>query len=210
MVETVHPGLPLDIDAVKGFLAPDEGAALRDAARAAAALGPILEIGSYCGKSTVYLGLGARDGGGHVLAVDHHRGSEENQPGQMFHDPDLADGHGGIDTLPHFRRTIRTAGLEDVVIPVAASARLFARVWMQPLGMVFIDGGHTLEAALADYRGFAPKLVPGGILAIHDVHPDPETGGRPPYEIYELALASGLFRGIEVVETLALLRRLEG
>lgn len=201
--------LPINIEAVKGFLAPEEGRALHDAARDTAALGPALEIGSYCGKSTVYLGLGARAGGGQVLAVDHHRGSEENQPGAMFHDPDLADGHGGIDTLPHFRKTMRDAGLEDIVIPVAASARVFARVWAQPLGMVFIDGGHTLEAALADYRAYAPKVAPGGILAIHDVHPDPETGGRPPYEVYELALASGLFRGLALVDTLALLRRLD-
>lgn len=201
--------LPINIEAVKGFLAPEEGRALHDAARDTAGLGPALEIGSYCGKSTVYLGLGARAGGGQVLAVDHHRGSEENQHGAMFHDPDLADGHGGIDTLPHFRKTMRDAGLEDVVIPVAASARVFARVWAQPLGMVFIDGGHTLEAALADYRAYAPKVAPGGILAIHDVHPDPETGGRPPYEVYELALASGLFRGLALVDTLALLRRLD-
>jgi len=201
--------LPLEIDAVKGFLAAAEGEALFNAARKSAALGPVLEIGSYCGKSTVYLGLGARAGGGQVLAVDHHRGSEENQPGQMFHDPELADGHGGLDTLPHFRKTMRDAGLEDVVIPVATSARRFARVWHQPLGMVFIDGGHTLDAALSDYRLYAPKVAPGGILAIHDVHPDPETGGRPPYEVYELALASGLFKGLALVETLALLERVE-
>lgn len=208
MVEMKPSDLPIDIETVKGFLAPEEGQALREHAQASADLGPVLEIGSYCGKSTVYLGLGARAAGGQVLAVDHHRGSEENQPGQMFHDPDLADGHGGIDTLPLFRKTIRDAGLEDVVIPVATSAAHFARVWQQPLGMVFIDGGHTLEAALSDYRLFAPKVAPGGILAIHDVHPDPETGGRPPYEVYELALASGLFRGLALIETLAILRRI--
>lgn len=208
MVEMRPSDLPIDIETVKGFLAPAEGQALREHAQASASLGPVLEIGSYCGKSTVYLGMGARAGGGQVLAVDHHRGSEENQPGQMFHDPDLADGHGGIDTLPLFRRTIRDADLEDVVIPVATSAAHFARVWHQPLGMVFIDGGHTLDAALTDYRLFAPKVTPGGILAIHDVHPDPGTGGRPPYEVYELALASGLFRGLALIETLAILRRI--
>ncbi|GAB5504040.1 MAG: class I SAM-dependent methyltransferase [Pyruvatibacter sp.] len=208
MVEMSTSALPIDIETVKGFLAPEEGQALREHAQACASLGPVLEIGSYCGKSTVYLGMGAQAGGGQVLAVDHHRGSEENQPDQMFHDPDLADGHGGIDTLPLFRKTIRDADLEDVVIPVATSAAHFARVWQQPLGMVFIDGGHTLDAALTDYRLFAPKVAPGGILAIHDVHPDPETGGRPPYEVYELALASGLFRALALIETLAILRRI--
>lgn len=207
MVETPMPPLPLDIEGVKGFLAPEEGAALYAAARRAAALGPVVEIGSYCGKSTVYLGLGAREAGGVVIAVDHHRGSEENQPGALFHDPDLADGAGGIDTLPHFRRTIRAAGLEDVVVPVAADARLAARVWRGEAGMVFIDGGHTIEAALADYRAFAPRVAPGGILAIHDVHPDPEEGGRAPFEVYRLALASGLFRSLSLTGTLALMER---
>ena len=207
MVETDFPQLPLDIEAVKGFLAPEEGAALYRAARRSAALGPVIEIGSYCGKSTVYLGLGAREAGGQVIAVDHHRGSEENQPGAMFHDPDLADGEGGIDTLPHFRRTMRAAGLEDVVVPVAAGSRQFALLWRGDAGMMFIDGGHTIEAALADYRAFAPRVVPGGILAIHDVHPDPEGGGRAPFEIYELALASGLFRSLSLTGTLALLER---
>ena len=200
--------LPLDTSAVKGFLAQAEGKALYESARKSAALGPVLEIGSYCGKSTVYLGLGAREGGGQVLAVDHHRGSEENQPGQMFHDPDLADGHGGIDTLPHFRKTMRDAGLEDVVIPVATSARHFARVWQQPLGMVFIDGGHAMDTALADYRAWAGHVARGGLLAIHDVFPDPKDGGRPPYEIWKLAVASGLFEPVERINTLEILRRL--
>lgn len=195
------------MEKVKGFLAPEEGQALFEAARRCAALGPVVEIGSYCGKSTVYLGLGARAAGGCVIAVDHHRGSEENQPGALFHDPDLADGEGGVDTLPHFRRTIRAAGLEDVVVPVAAASRRFAAIWPGQAGMVFIDGGHTIEAALADYRAFAPRVAPGGILAIHDVHPDPQGGGRAPFEIYELALASGLFRSLSLVKTLAVLER---
>ena len=207
MVETAETSLPIDIDRVKGFLAAEEGAALRAAARRAAPLGPIVEIGSYCGKSTVYLGLGAREGGGLVIAVDHHRGSEENQPGAAFHDPDLADGAGGIDTLPWFRRTIRAAGLDDVVVPVAAASREFRRIWQGPAGMVFIDGGHTIEAAVADYRAFAPLVAPGGVLAIHDVHIEPEGGGRAPFEIYRLALASGLFRSLALTGTLALLER---
>jgi predicted O-methyltransferase YrrM len=192
----------------KGFLDEDEGLRLHELARAQAALGPIVEIGSYCGKSACYLGSGARDGGGVLVCVDHHRGSEENQPGELYHDADLFDADAGrLDTLPYLRRTIREAGLEDaVVIAVAASAR-FAGLWTAPLGMVFIDGGHTFAAAHSDYECWAPKLAPGGILAIHDLFPDPNDGGQAPIEIYRRALASGEFDELPATKTLGVLRR---
>ena len=85
------PGLPADIDTIKGFLAEDEAQALYHYAGESLPLGPVLEVGSYCGKSTIYLGLAAKDQGSTVFALDHHRGSEEHQPGEIFHDPDLYD-----------------------------------------------------------------------------------------------------------------------
>lgn len=201
--------LPIDPSSVKGFLDPEEGAALHDAARAQAPLGACLEVGSYCGKSALYLGTAARDAGGVLFAVDHHRGSEENQPGWEWHDADLWDGQAGaLDSLPSFRETLRRAGLEEHVVPVVGRSAAVARWWRTPLALLFIDGGHTMEAALADWRGWSPHLMPGGVLAIHDVFPDPADGGRPPYEIYLLALASGLFVEERAVRSLRLLRRL--
>ncbi len=201
--------LPLDIDSVKGFLDPQEGRALFEAALAAGGGRPWVEIGSYCGKSTVYLGTAARQTGTTLFAVDHHRGSEENQPGWEYHDTELWDeAAGALDTLPTFRDTLRRAALEDVVVPVVTRSRTLAKVWREPLGFLFIDGGHTREAAEADYRNWAPHVMPGGTLAIHDVFPNPDDGGRPPYEIYCLALASGLFEEIDAVKSLRLLRRL--
>ena len=82
------------------------------------------------------------------------------------------------------------ARLEDTVVPVVAPTRVAARSWRTPLGMVFIDGGHSLEAALTDYRSWSGHLVAGGILAIHDIFPDPADGGQAPWTIYQLALAS--------------------
>ena len=203
------PAKSPDPQSVKGFLSPEEGAALADAARQAGALGPVLEIGSYCGRSALYLGPAARAAGAVLYALDHHRGSEENQPGQAWHDPDLLDAHSGrVDSLPRFRRNIAAAGLEDCVIALIGPSATIARHWRTPLGMVFIDGGHTMKAALADYRGWASKLLPGGVLAIHDVFPNPQDGGRPPFEIYQMALASGLFEPTGLVQSLALLRRL--
>ena len=203
--------LPLDPEQVKGFLHPDEGECLYQLAFDASALGPCLEVGSYCGKSTLYIGTGVRDGGGLLYSLDHHRGSEEHQLGEEYHDPDLFDAQiGQMDSLPTFRRTLALAGLESAVVPVVATSAQAGRYWQTPLALVFIDGGHSLEAALTDYRAWAMHIVPGGYLAIHDIFPDPADGGQAPYEIYQLALASGLFETVEIRLTLGVLKRIGG
>ncbi|WP_304219738.1 class I SAM-dependent methyltransferase [Phenylobacterium aquaticum] len=201
--------LPLDIDSVKGFLDPAEGLALHDAALAIARRGPGLEIGSYCGKSAVYLGAAFKAAGGVLYALDHHRGSEENQPGWEYFDESLWDAEAGsLDTLPHFRTTLRRADLEDTVVPIVGRSIPIARAWATPLSFVFIDGGHTMAAALGDYRGWTPHLIQGGTLAIHDVFPDPADGGRPPFEIYQRALASDQYEELTAVKSLRILRKL--
>ena len=205
----VISGLPENIDAIKGFLADDEAAALYQHALVASARGPVLEIGSYCGKSTIYLGLACRKNNRTVYALDHHRGSEEHQLGEFFHDPDLYDKSvGQVDTFREFRNNIRSAGLEDVAVPVVADSESASRDWHTPLAMVFIDGGHSLDAALTDYRCWTPHLMRGGILAIHDIFSDPHEGGQAPFAIFRMALQSGLLKKIGQVNSLGLLRRL--
>jgi MMP 1-O-methyltransferase len=192
----------------KGFLDDVEGLRLHELARECAPLGPVLEVGSYCGKSSVYLGAGAREGGGLLVCVDHHRGSEEHQAGQEYHDPDLFDAAvGRMDSLRALRRTLHDAGLEDSAILMVTGSATAARVWSTPLGMVFIDGGHSFEAAETDYACWAPKVAPGGILAIHDLFPDPSAGGQAPITIYRKALGSGQFEALPTVATLGVLRR---
>jgi predicted O-methyltransferase YrrM len=192
----------------KGYLDEAEGMRLYALAAEYGRLGPIVEIGSYCGKSSVYLGAGAQQSGSHVLCVDHHRGSEEHQPGEEYHDPELFDAEAGrMDTLRALRRTLRLAGLEDVCIPFVTQSRTASQLWTTPLGMVFIDGGHSFEAAHADYAGWHGKLAKGGVLAIHDLFPDPATGGQAPIEIYRKGLASGLFDALETTKTLGVMRR---
>ena len=189
----------------------DEGLALHRMARERLPHGPVLEVGTYCGKSAVYLGAAARAVGGVVITVDHHRGSEENQPGWEHHDPALVDARTGrIDTLPFFRRTLADAWLEDVVVGVVGDSATVSALWRTPLSMLFIDGGHGDEPAHADYAGWAPWLMPGGVLAIHDVFPDPADGGRPPYDVYLRALASGAFEERGAVGSLRLLERRTG
>ena len=203
------PNLPTDIDNIKGFLAADEAQALYQHALATSQHGPVLEIGSYCGKSTIYLGLACRENASTVFALDHHRGSEEHQKGAFFHDPALFDtGEGQVDTFKEFRRNIANAGLNDVVVPIVAGSEAAARHWHTPLAMVFIDGGHSLDAALTDYRCWAPQVQRGGIRAIHDGLEDAHEGGQAPYAIYRMANASGLFETVAKVNTLGILRRL--
>ena len=203
----MHDVLRKAAEAARGFMPPDEGLALYDAAASVAVDGPFLEIGSYCGKSAIYLGAAARERGTVLFSVDHHRGSEENQPGWEYHEPDLVDpAVGKIDTLPFFRRTIHDADLEDVVIATVADSPTLARFWTTPLACLFIDGGHGTEPAHRDYELWTPLVAPGGTLAIHDVFPDPADGGRPPYEIYCRALESGRFTETSATGSLRVLR----
>jgi len=198
--------------ATRGFMPDDEGMALLEAAGRAGRAFPgavLVEIGAWCGKSTVYLGAAAEETGAVLFSVDHHRGSEENQAGWEHHDADLVDpADGRIDTLPHWRRTVARARLEHRVVGVVGDSPAVAAAWRTPLAFCFIDGGHGEEPAWADYRGWAPKVAVGGWLAIHDVFPDPADGGRPPYELWSDAVASG--RWVQDGETgsLRVLRRL--
>jgi predicted O-methyltransferase YrrM len=194
---------------VKGFLDEDEGRCLYDTALAAGRLGPCLEIGSYCGKSTLYLGAACKICNSILFSIDHHRGSEEQQPGEEYFDPDLFDPRSGqIDTFREFRTTIASAGLEDAVVPIVCRSEIAARCWATPLSLVFIDGGHALETVLTDYRVWARHIMAGGYLAVHDIFPDPASGGQAPFEVYNLAVASGLFQEIAMVKTLRVLKRM--
>lgn len=193
---------------IKGFLADEEARSLYELAREAARLGPCLEIGSYCGRSTAYLGCGCREAGGVLFSIDHHSGSEEQQPGQAYYDPDIMDpATGRINTFPLFIKTIRELSLEDTVVPIVARSEVVSRFWGTPLGLIFIDGGHTIDAAFTDYNGWVSHLLPGGFLLIHDIFTDPAQGGQAPLCIYNMALASGLFLELPMIRTLGVLKR---
>ena len=207
---TMPPELLRAAEAAKGFMPPLEGLALYEAAveYGSRRKGPLLEVGSYCGKSAVYLGTAARQAGTVVVTIDHHHGSEENQAGWEYHDPSLVDPSTGLmDTLPVFRRTIGSAGLEDVVVAIVGTSRTVAGFWNTELGLLFIDGGHAEELAQSDYTDWAPHVAVGGALAIHDVFADPADGGQAPYHVYRRALASGAFEERRVQGSLRILER---
>ncbi|MHB9097885.1 MAG: class I SAM-dependent methyltransferase [Syntrophales bacterium] len=203
----------MDINALKemtfkGFMADDEATRLYELAREAACQGPCLEIGSYCGRSAAYLGLGCQESGGILFSIDHHQGSEEQQPGGEYYDPELLDPETGrIDTFSLFRKTLRELSLDDTVVPIVSRSDVAARYWKTPLSLIFIDGGHTFEAAFTDYNCWTSYLLSGGYLIIHDVFFDPALGGQAPRCIYQLAIASGLFCELPMVGTMGILQR---
>jgi predicted O-methyltransferase YrrM len=189
----------------------EEGLALYRAGLEAgrSGLGPLLEIGTYCGKSAVYLGAAAKESGTVLFSVDHHRGSLELQPGWPHHDPDVVDPATGLtDTLPWARRTLVDAGLESDVVLVVGESSTVARSWEAPLSLLFIDGGHGEQVAWEDFRSWSPKVAPGGTLAVHDVFADPKDGGQVPYDIYRAALSEGRFSEAGALGSLRFLRRL--
>ena len=196
------------IENTKGFMDPEEGQYLHELALAATRRGPCLEIGSYCGKSTLYIGSACRENGAVLFSIDHHRGSEEQQPGEAYFDPDLLDPVSNqIDTFRWFRTTLAAGGLEDTVVPLVCAATLAAKSWATPLAMVFVDGGHAFETAFSDYQNWAGHVIPGGYLVFHDIFPDPENGGQAPYEVYKIAAGSGLFRELPMFKSIGILQR---
>jgi predicted O-methyltransferase YrrM len=202
--------MPPDLNLIrrtKGFLEDAEGEHLYRLAGAAAPLGPCLEIGSYCGKSTLWIGAACRAAGQVLFAVDHHRGSEEQQPGEEYFDPALFEPAAGrVDTFRHFRATLANAGFEDTVVPIVCRSELAARAWKTPLSLVFIDGGHALETVAEDCRLWSEHLIPGGLLVFHDIFPDPAQGGQAPYQVYREALAGGRFAEHSSVRSLGVLQ----
>jgi predicted O-methyltransferase YrrM len=205
MIIGIDPKL---LSEIRGFLDADEGRCLYEIALEASRRGPCLEIGSYCGKSTVYIGIACKTNNGILFSIDHHHGSEEQQPGQAYFDPALFDPQSGrMDTFREFRKTIEKAGIEDTVVAMVCRSDVAARLWATPLSMVFIDGGHSKEATLTDYDCWSRHIIPGGYLLIHDIFKDATEGGQAPRQIYNLACSSGQFDPLPMIKTLGLLQR---
>jgi predicted O-methyltransferase YrrM len=191
---------------IKGFLNHHEGVALYRLARKASRKAPCLEIGSYCGKSAVYLGLGCQENNAVLFSIDHHGGSEEHQPGGAYFDPSVYNRElQQVDTFPHFRQTILKSGLKNTIVPIVCSSQVAVRQWKTPLGLVFIDGGHSYESAFADYTAWSKFILPGGYLLIHDIYQDPQQGGQAPFQIYQQALASGRYKALPMIESIGIL-----
>jgi len=197
-------------DGIKGFMDKDEAKRLYNITLQAAKTGPVLEIGSYCGKSAYIIGTACRERDSILFSIDHHKGSEEQQPNEEYFDPDLFDSKlSRINTLPFFQEAITKTCLENIVVPIAAASHIAGKMWETPISMLFIDGGHSFEAAHTDYLTWACHIKPGGFLVIHDIFMDPDKGGQAPRKVYEIALDSGDYEELDMVKTLGILKRKE-
>lgn len=194
---------------IKGFMADEEALRLYEVALEASKSGPCLEIGSYCGKSAYFIGTACKKNCSILYSVDHHTGSEEQQIGEEYFDPDLYDPDlKRVDTFKFFRDTIERAELLESVVPIVATSSVAGKMWSTLLTMLFIDGGHSFEAAMSDYEIWSKHIVPGGFLVIHDIFKDPSQGGQAPRQVYEKAIASGLYQTLEMTGTLGVLQRI--
>ena len=194
---------------VKGFLSDKEAKKLQELFLKVHHLGSVLEIGTYCGKSTLNFALIAKKIDGLIYTVDHHTGSEEHQLGEEYHDEDLYDKRlKKFNTLPEFLKNLRSSNLNNFIIPIISKSSDASETFSELISLLFIDGGHSLEAALSDYNSWKDKICSGGLLVIHDVFPNPEDGGRPPFEIYSRAQKSKQFEDLGIYETLGILKKI--
>lgn len=194
---------------VKGFLSDKEAKKLQELFLNVHHLGAVLEIGTYCGKSTLNFAHVAKKINGLVFTVDHHTGSEEHQLGEEYHDEDLFDKRlNKFNTLPEFLKNIRSSNLGQFIIPLINKSSKASETFSELISMLFIDGGHSSEAAFSDYNSWKDKISSGGLLVIHDVFPNPQDGGRPPFEIYSEAQKSKQFEDLGIYETLGILKKI--
>lgn len=195
-------------DNIKGFMDKNEAERLHQISLQASQKGPVVEIGSYCGRSAYIIGSACKEQNAILFSIDHHQGSEEQQPGEAYFDPDLLDKTSArVNTFPFFQETIRRTGLEHTVVPVVAASHIAGKMWKTPISMLFIDGGHSFEAAYQDFLTWACHIQPNGFLVIHDIFKDPEKGGQAPFEVYKIALASGDYAELEMTKTLGVLKK---
>ncbi len=196
------------LDTIKGFMDDDEAVRLFELADQASGMGPVLEIGSYCGRSAAIMGGACQKNKGVLYSIDHHIGSEEQQPGEEYFDPELFDARtGGVNTLPFFRETLTKTNLEDTVIPIVSTSVVAGKMWQTPLSMVFIDGGHSFDSAYNDFLTWSPHLLTKGFLVIHDIFLDIAKGGQAPRQVYEKAIGTGMYTELPMTKTLGVLQR---
>ena len=177
---------------------------------------PGLEIGSYIGSSTVFMGIEFKKYNNVLFSVDTHRGSSEHQKGMdLFMDEYYDEDVGKLDTFREFRKQVDNMGQSDTVIPIVTDSHILAKYWTTPLSMIFIDGDHDGDAPIRDYDDWIGMLVPGGFMILHDVWMNDEQRSQKgrrdgPYLAVKKALDSGMFSSFGVEGTLGILRRKDG
>ena len=196
-----------DFDSVKGFLDHNEGILLYQMAKKYCFKTFAVEIGSYCGKSACYIGQACKENMTHLVTIDHHRGSEEQQFGEQYFDPDEYDyKKERVDTLPSLLKNISKFKLDKSIKVMIEASKSASKKIKEEIDLLFIDGSHTFESTRADYESWKEKIRVGGILAIHDIYDSELEGGQAPREIYEKALGEN-FKLVKRVKSLVALEK---
>ena len=194
-------------DSIKGFLDLNEGIALYEEVKRVSENNFCVEIGSYCGKSTCFIGQACKENKSKLITIDHHKGSEEQQLGELYFDAEVYDEKlGRVNTLPLLEKNLAKFDLEDVVKPLVMDSISASKIVENNADLIFIDGSHTFESAESDYELWKNKIKKGGTLAIHDIYDSENEGGQAPNKIFKQSLNEG-FNFIKRVKSLVLLQK---
>ena len=194
-------------DSIKGFLDLNEGIALYEEVKRVSENNFCVEIGSYCGKSTCFIGQACKENKSKLITIDHHKGSEEQQLGELYFDAEVYDEKlGRVNTLPLLEKNLAKFDLEDVVKPLVMDSISASKIVENNADLIFIDGSHTFESAESDYELWKNKIKKGGTLAIHDVYDSEDEGGQAPNKIFKQSLNEG-FNFMKRVKSLVLLQK---
>ena len=194
-------------NSIKGFLDLNEGIALYEEVKRVSENNFCVEIGSYCGKSTCFIGQACKENKSKLITIDHHKGSEEQQLGELYFDAEVYDEKlGRVNTLPLLEKNLAKFDLEDVVKPLVMDSISASKIVENNADLIFIDGSHTFESAESDYELWKNKIKKGGTLAIHDIYDSEDEGGQAPNKIFKQSLNEG-FNFIKRVKSLVLLQK---
>ena len=194
-------------DSIKGFLDLNEGIALYEEVKRVSENNCCVEIGSYCGKSTCFIGQACKENKSKLITIDHHKGSEEQQLGELYFDAEVYDEKlGRVNTLPLLEKNLAKFDLEEVVKPLVMDSISASKIVENNADLIFIDGSHTFESAESDYELWKNKIKRGGTLAIHDVYDSEDEGGQAPNKIFKQSLNEG-FNFMKRVKSLVLLQK---
>jgi predicted O-methyltransferase YrrM len=180
---------------IGGWLTDKEGELLFNLAKECKGNGVIVEIGSWKGKSTIWLGKGSHQGKKvKIYAIDPHTGSSE-------HRKDVAT----VWTFDEFRENMKNAQVADVVEPILKTSAKAAEDFNKPIEFIFIDGAHEYEFVKLDFDLWFPKVINNGVIAFHDTTFWP----GPRKVISEMVCKSKYFKNISFVDSIAFAQKVE-
>lgn len=181
------------VDKVEGFLNVKDGKSLYNLAKNCTGKGVIVEIGSWKGKSTIWLAKGSKRGNNvKIYAIDPHTGSSEHK-----------ERYGEVWTFDEFKENIKNANVDDIVIPIVKTSAEAAKNFDDPVELIFIDGAHEYDLVKLDFDLWLPKVADGGIMAFHDTK-----GHRGPAKLVEkFVYKSENFRAIRLADSITFAKK---